>query len=310
MSRDYAKVSPRFWTGTTGRQIRAKGAEAQVVALYLITSPQANALGLYYLPVPTIQHETGVSAKGVAKALRQLEQLGFAFYDSTEEVVWVPEMGRHQVEEALHPKDKRVPFIGKEAAKYQRSRFYADFVRRYGAPFCMGGFEAPSKGSEGQPATPSEALASPFEAPSEPLRSQEQEQEPEPDHDQEREPDQEAGGLADAFMVEELRKKASKALGRELKGAKGERLDALRRLLAVGGVDAMVQAAVDVDRILREKGEDPLISLAGIPGFCQEPVASLTAIRGVQRRPAATHTAIAAPAPHEAFGQGGERVID
>lgn len=36
----------------------------------------------------------------------------------------------------------------------------------------------------------------------------------------------------------------------------------------------------------------------------------LTAIRSVRRKPTDARTAIAAPAPHEAFGQGGERVID
>lgn len=49
--RDYAKVSPRFWLGETGRELRKAGAEAQVVAFYLMTSPHANMLGLYYLPV-------------------------------------------------------------------------------------------------------------------------------------------------------------------------------------------------------------------------------------------------------------------
>ncbi|EPR0667076.1 hypothetical protein ACUZZ3_005115, partial [Escherichia coli] len=35
--RDYAKVSPRFWLGETGRELRKAGAEAQVVAFYLMT---------------------------------------------------------------------------------------------------------------------------------------------------------------------------------------------------------------------------------------------------------------------------------
>ncbi|MCJ2205071.1 hypothetical protein K9T61_05110 [Escherichia coli] len=43
--RDYAKVSPRFWLGETGRELRKAGAEAQVVAFYLMTSPHANMLG-------------------------------------------------------------------------------------------------------------------------------------------------------------------------------------------------------------------------------------------------------------------------
>ena len=53
--RDYAKVSPKFWTGETGREIRrldkeggsqgaSKGVEGALVALYLMTSPHSNML--------------------------------------------------------------------------------------------------------------------------------------------------------------------------------------------------------------------------------------------------------------------------
>ena len=41
MARDYAIVSPQFWTGTTGREIRTRGRDVQLVALYLMTSPHA-----------------------------------------------------------------------------------------------------------------------------------------------------------------------------------------------------------------------------------------------------------------------------
>ncbi len=57
--RDYAKVSPRFWLGETGRELRKAGAEAQVVAFYLMTSPHANMLGLYYLPVLYLVNRPG-----------------------------------------------------------------------------------------------------------------------------------------------------------------------------------------------------------------------------------------------------------
>ena len=53
MARDYAIVTPQFWTGTTGREIRARGRDAQLVALYLMTSPHANMLGPL-LPPPAV----------------------------------------------------------------------------------------------------------------------------------------------------------------------------------------------------------------------------------------------------------------
>ena len=72
--RDYATVAPQFWLGKTGRELRKKGAEAQVVSFYLMTSPHANMLGLYYLPILYIAHETGLGLEGASKGLRSQDQ--------------------------------------------------------------------------------------------------------------------------------------------------------------------------------------------------------------------------------------------
>ena len=87
--RDYARISPRFWTGTTGKQIKALGAEHQVVALYLLTAPQSNMIGLYYLPIAYLAHESGVPGDRCLSILADLSRLGFADYDHDAEVVWV-----------------------------------------------------------------------------------------------------------------------------------------------------------------------------------------------------------------------------
>ncbi|ENO4828451.1 DNA-binding protein, partial [Escherichia coli] len=55
--RNYATISPQFWLGETGRKLRKSGPECMVVALYMMTSPHSNMLGLYYLPVLYIAHE-------------------------------------------------------------------------------------------------------------------------------------------------------------------------------------------------------------------------------------------------------------
>ena len=73
--RAYGKVLPRFWTGETGKALRTLGAEAQVVAMYLVTGPSASWLGLYYLPMPTLCHETGRGLQGARKALGSLRGL-------------------------------------------------------------------------------------------------------------------------------------------------------------------------------------------------------------------------------------------
>ena len=68
--RDYAKVSPHFWVGKTGKQLK-KNPEALVVAMYLMTNPHANMLGLYYMPQMFIAHETGLTLEGASKGLQR-----------------------------------------------------------------------------------------------------------------------------------------------------------------------------------------------------------------------------------------------
>lgn len=164
--RDYSKISPKFWTGDTGRFLRGAGRDAQVVALYLLTCPHANMIGLYYLPFPVLCHETGLSQQGALKALQRVSEGGFAFWEAQKEAVFVPEMAAHQVGEPLDPKDNRVKGIVKEWSSMRKSPFYMDFYERYRESFHL---PAPS----------------PLQAPCKPLGSQEQEQEIEQEQEQE-----------------------------------------------------------------------------------------------------------------------------
>ena len=95
--KNYAKIAPGFWTGTTGKAIRDAGRDVQVVALYLCTCPSSNWIGLYYLPLPTLCHEVGIKEKEAAAALRILESLEFAYYDAANEIVWLPGGALHQM---------------------------------------------------------------------------------------------------------------------------------------------------------------------------------------------------------------------
>ena len=85
--RDYAKVGPKFWIGATGKRLRAAGLEAQVVAMYLMTSPHANMLGLYYIPLEYIKHESGLTLEGASKGLQSCIEVGFCEYDTASEMV-------------------------------------------------------------------------------------------------------------------------------------------------------------------------------------------------------------------------------
>ena len=69
--RDYAKLSPTFWTGATGKEFRRRGSEGIIVALYLMSSPHSNMLGLYYQPRLYMAHETGLGIDGASKGLRR-----------------------------------------------------------------------------------------------------------------------------------------------------------------------------------------------------------------------------------------------
>jgi len=116
--REYAKVAPQFWTGKTGRALKAAGPEAVIVGLYLMTCQHANMLGLYYLSKAYIAVDTGLGIEGASKGLERACEAGFCDYDEESEVVWVREMATYQIADRLEPKDNRCKGIQRE---YERS---------------------------------------------------------------------------------------------------------------------------------------------------------------------------------------------
>lgn len=182
--RDYAKVSPRFWTGETGRSLRGKE-RLQVMAAYLISCPNSNWLGYYYLPLPTISHETGCPIKGAMEALRSLEKALFCCYNAQTEHVWVIEMAGWQISNRLKPDDHRVLGIKRELETLKRSGFYDEFVTHYADRFGIGDLPHEHR---------------PLEGPCKPLQSQEQEQEQKQKQEQERD-----GGKQKILIPEERR---------------------------------------------------------------------------------------------------------
>jgi hypothetical protein len=173
---DFRKVAPTFWTGKTGRAIRAAGPETQVVALYLITCPSASWLGVFYLPLPTMCHETGLTQEGASKALGRLSEAGFAYYDEATEYVWIPEMARHQIGERLAPKDNKISGIVKNLEQLRKCPFARPFYLRYRELFNLPNM--PEFAAE------PEVPGSPLEDPPRPLRSTETETETETETDQ------------------------------------------------------------------------------------------------------------------------------
>ncbi len=159
--RDYAKVAPQFWTGTTGKALKLAGAEAVIVGMYLMTSPHANMIGVYHCPVGYISIDTGLTFEGASKGLRSAIEADFCTYDEASGYVFVHEFAAYQIGDELDPKDKRCAGVRNELAKVPKNQCWQGFRARYAEPFHL-----PSLTQ----------VPSPMDAPSKPLRSQEQEQ--------------------------------------------------------------------------------------------------------------------------------------
>ena len=133
--RSYGKISPRFWVGNTGRELRREGPLPRLIAMYLCTAPSATMTGIYYLPIPLMAHEVGCSVRRARKALAVLVQKGFCQYDEDREIVWVVNMAREQIGEELAPKDNRVSSIRAQLDHYANTPLGQEWLHRYGAAY-------------------------------------------------------------------------------------------------------------------------------------------------------------------------------
>lgn len=161
--RDYGKVNGNFWIGRTGRSLRGNH-EAQIVALYLITSPHSNMIGLFHCPIAYIANETGLSTQGATKGLRCLIDVGFCTFDADIDFVFVHQMAKHQIGETLKEADKRCAGVLNQLSLTPDGPCKQAFIRRYSDAYNLGlevDFESPSE-------APSKGLASPSEAPPKP----------------------------------------------------------------------------------------------------------------------------------------------
>lgn len=161
--RDYGVVSPRFWIGATGKALRGN-APAQVLALYLMTSPHANMIGVFHCPLIYMAHETGLGMEGASKALQSLIEAEFCTYEESSETVFVHRMAAFQVGDQLSAQDKRCKGVEREWSNIPSAQLRQAFFAIYSVAFHL-----PGDGKK----------TSPLQAPSKTLASQEQEQEQE-----------------------------------------------------------------------------------------------------------------------------------
>lgn len=158
--RDYASISPQFWIGTTGKQLRGN-MPAQVLAMYLMTCPHSNMIGVYHCPVIYMAHETGMTMEGASKALESLIEAGFCEYDEPSETVFVVRMAAFQVGEQLKINDKRVLGVRKAHQNIAETRMKSRFYDVYASAYFLD--------EEDETSPKDKPLGSPSEAPSKQL---------------------------------------------------------------------------------------------------------------------------------------------
>lgn len=84
--RDYGKVYSRFWQN---RDVKRWSDGAKLAAVYLLTSPHANLVGIYYLPADYAAVDMGMEVGDVVKAFGELATHDFIAYDRESQWVWV-----------------------------------------------------------------------------------------------------------------------------------------------------------------------------------------------------------------------------
>ena len=141
--RDFSSVSPQFWIGSTGKALRGDS-NAQVLALYLLTCPHANMIGVFHCPVMYMAHETGMQIDVVRSSLSKLVGVGFCIYDEELECVFVVNMAAFQVGDNLKQEDNRVKGVKKYVEKISSKTLKREFLKRYSKGFHIED-EAPCK---------------------------------------------------------------------------------------------------------------------------------------------------------------------
>ncbi len=140
---DYFRIEQGFWSTKDTRAIRQLGGDHLLVAVYLRTAPMASPFGLFYIPLPMVCHETGLTIEGASKVLLDLEKAGFARYDHEAEVAWVPSMARANIDPITSPGDKRAKWASREVATLREFPFFDLFLREHGAALHLGDVVAP-----------------------------------------------------------------------------------------------------------------------------------------------------------------------
>lgn len=129
--RDFCKFSPDFWSGMQAEQLKQLGRDALLLATYLQTNRHSNMLGVYYLPVAYMSHDTGIPLEIINPLLQSLSDINFCHYDTQHAYVWVVELGFVQTGGPLKELDKRVVQLRKQYQALPRVIYLPSFYEKY-----------------------------------------------------------------------------------------------------------------------------------------------------------------------------------
>lgn len=182
--RTEVRLKPTFWTRGSGKRLRGNS-DAQVLAVYLMSSPHSTMVGIYYESLVTILHNTGLSDAAFRSALPLISEI--AQYDEEESLVYLPGGAEHQIGETLATSDRKRKSILSQLKSYGKHHFVRAWVERYYEQYSLAhdGIQKP--------------LRYPFEAPSIPLSTITNAPDPDPSPipDPDPDPRSENGGCGD-----------------------------------------------------------------------------------------------------------------
>ena len=90
----YRTVDTRFWSDP---KVRGLGRQSRYLFLYLMTNGHTHLSGIYYLPFPIIQFETGMDVEQVTAAMDELSTEKLTSFDPENHIIWVVNMLRWQI---------------------------------------------------------------------------------------------------------------------------------------------------------------------------------------------------------------------
>jgi hypothetical protein len=133
----YGTLFSTYWTGPTGREIRARGGPAaQLLGVFLLSNDYMNMLGLYRLKVRDVEEDLGLTREAIVAALEVLQATDYAYYDEPSQFVWVTDMARARLQitddHPLVRKDLRVKGARRVYAALPVNPFLGPFFDRYG----------------------------------------------------------------------------------------------------------------------------------------------------------------------------------